>query len=187
VPNQKQNSLNGVLQESFSKTRDIGAFEGGYVMTKACFKTGIIGIVAILTLAPGIACAKDYCLAVIGNFKLVGQRFTIPKKGQCTRWTGFTRDLGGTLPSVGTGCTASNGLKLSFTILTEESTVLGSVKLLDSITLSLSSQNGFDYRNGIDTGGTPALLPMSGFVCSKNTLPALSREQEPLGDDTKTP
>ena len=154
-------------------------------MTKACFKTCILGIVAILTLAPGIACARDYCLAVTDSFAIVGQRFTIPKKGQCTRWTGFTRLPEDILPSLGTGCTSSNGLKLSFTIVTVESSALGSITVLDSITLSLPSQNGFDSRNGIDLGGGPAVLPIVGSVCPKNTFPTVRIEQEHLGNDTR--
>jgi hypothetical protein len=160
----------------------------GYVMNKACFKTCIIGIFAILTLAPSIACAKDYCLASGDGFKLVGQRFTIPKKGQCTRWTGFTRLSTGTAPSVGTGCTASNGLKLSFTITTVENETVTIAKVLDSITLSLPSQTGSDSRTLLGFSPAPVVVPIVGSVCPQNSFPGLlGGGQERSGNDTKTP
>jgi hypothetical protein len=143
------------------------------VNAKGTLWSGIVGIAAMLTLAPPIAGAKDYCFNVGPTYELIGQRFTIPKKGQCTRWNGFTSVRAVNSPAMGTACTASNGSKLSLTITTG----VGAFILIDSITLSLPSLNGIDYNVLLGGPAAPEVSTVAAAVCPKNTTPAIRMRQ----------
>jgi hypothetical protein len=129
---------------------------------KARRQTSIVSVVAILILAPALACAKDYCLLPAPTYGLRGQGFTIPKKGQCTRWNGFTTIQGENGPALGTACTASNGSKLSLTITSGFDSIF-----IDSMTLSLPSLNGTDYTSILGGSGAPIISTVAGGLCPK--------------------
>lgn len=133
-------------------------------------QSGLLGLIAILILTPGVSRAKDYCLTVNSStFVLVGQGFAIPPKGKCKPWTGFTAQIGLNSPSVGTGCTSLDGSHLNFTITTSFPEFFGAT-VADSITLALPSQSGttFETQTGVGT----SQLGVVGASCSKSMVPA---------------
>jgi hypothetical protein len=73
-----------------------------------------------LFLAPAVARARDYCVSfpTVPSYVLVGRGFTIPKKGQCKLWIGFSPQSDVNQPSTGTGCTSSDGSHLNLSITT---------------------------------------------------------------------
>ncbi|MGC1343143.1 MAG: hypothetical protein WA854_12500, partial [Candidatus Binataceae bacterium] len=48
------------------------------------------------------------------NYILLGQGFTIPKKGTCKAWIGFVEEP--EIVSSGTGCTSTDGTELTLSI-----------------------------------------------------------------------
>src|SRR5271167_2678674 len=144
-------------------------------------RAGLVGLAAILILAPGVAGAKNYCIGGFPNitYILVGQGFTVPAKGACKTWTGFTPQLNLNSPSQGTGCTSSDGSHLSLTLTTSFPESAGFIEI-DSITLSLPAQTGGTNSITI-SGGT--ITPFSGSTiagepCGKLTIPATTATGE---------
>ena len=142
------------------------------------FKTGvqtIVGIVAFLVLAAGAARAKDYCVTLPSapTYILVGQGFSIPPKGQCKPWTGFCLQLEENSPSVGTGCTSSDGTHLSLTISTSFPEDVGQF-VDDAISLTLPTQTGTDVQTlyAPPAATKVATLNAKGGACpTKNKIP----------------
>jgi hypothetical protein len=142
------------------------------------FKTrlqAIVGIVALLAFAPSAAQAKDYCVKLPSapTYILVGRGFSIPPKGQCKPWTGFGLQLGENSPSVGTGCTSSDGTHLSLTISTSFPENVGQF-VTDAITLTLPMQTGTDGQILFAPPAAPQVgsLDATGATCpTKNAIP----------------
>ena len=135
---------------------------------------GIAGMAALLM--SGVAQASDYCITFPSapNFELVGRGFTIPGKGTCGAWIGFTPEGSFNSPSAGTGCTSSNGSHLSLTITTSAPEHNGNI-IIDSITLSLPGATGTDNEAQIVvgvTGSIPAAAADSGKCKSVIKIPA---------------
>jgi hypothetical protein len=134
-------------------------------------------ILAILVLATaGVSQAGDYCITFdgISGVAVVGRGFTIPAKGKCKVWTGFT---GGSLvtqniPSGGAGCTSSDKshLSLTYTISNPEA---GGFVVIDSVTLSLPAQTGTDVETTITGGSTPTSnsFAVTGSNCTSQHIP----------------
>ena len=75
---------------------------------------------AFLVVLPGASRAKDYCVTIptVPGVIAVGRGFSVPAKGTCKQWLGFT---GGSLatqnnPTAGVGCTSSDQSHLSLTV-----------------------------------------------------------------------
>jgi hypothetical protein len=135
----------------------------------------IIGIVALLVFSAGVARAKDYCVSLPSapNYILVGQGFSIPPKGQCKPWTGFCLQLQENSPSVGTGCTSSDGTHLALAISTSFPENVGQF-VTDSIDLTLPTQSGLDGQALYNPPATPqfAQIAAKGGTCKiKNPIP----------------
>jgi hypothetical protein len=148
---------------------------------------GFIGLAALLSLAPA-AQAKDYCLfdQTVPSYVLVGRGFTIPTKGKCKAWTGFTAQAGFNSPTAGTGCTSSDGSHLALTLTTSFPQNGGDVEI-DSINLSLPAQSGasnFNFLSG-GTASSGSPFPVVGQVCNPTPIPAVSvnaaEQQGPVG------
>jgi hypothetical protein len=75
------------------------------------FLAGITALAASLALAPGASRAADYCVTfpTAPTYTLVGRAFVVPPKGKCKPWNRFTPQNSTNSPSVGTGCTSSDG------------------------------------------------------------------------------
>jgi hypothetical protein len=156
-------------------------------MYRTHLSAGFFGLIALVSLASA-AQAKDYCLfdQTVSSYVLVGRGFTIPAKGACKSWIGFTAQNGFNSPTAGTGCTSSDGTHLDLTLTTSFPQSGGDVEF-DSIELSLPGQSGASNFNflsgGIASSGSP--FPMVGQVCNKISVPAVSanaaEQQGPVG------
>jgi hypothetical protein len=133
-------------------------------------------ILAILVLATaGVSQAGDYCITFNGlSISVVGRGFSIPAKGKCKVWTGFTGGTGVTqnIPSGGAGCTSSDKshLSLTYTISNPEA---GGFVVIDSVTLSLPAQTGTDVETTIVGGSTPTSnsFAVTGSNCTSQHTP----------------
>jgi hypothetical protein len=145
-------------------------------MHRAYSPTALATIVAMLVLAPKVSQAKDYCVTLTATptYILVGQGFSIPAKGQCKPWTGFGLQLQENSPSVGTGCTSSDGTHLSLSIMTSFPENVGQF-VSDSISLTLATQSGVDAQTLYNPPAAPQFigaLDATGATCkTKNAIP----------------
>ena len=130
---------------------------------------GLVGF-AILFVLPGIGFAKDYCVNAGGSIFL-GQKFTIPPKGSCKSWVGFTFVFAGNSPSSGAGCTSSDGKTFNLTITTAEGSAGGAV-FIDSMTLSLPAQTGTDNETVVSSGNINS-FSATGAPCKRGPIPAV--------------
>lgn len=136
-----------------------------------------IALASLLFAAPAAARPApvrftDYCLTFPGfNYTLIGKGFSVPARGQCRGWIGFSPLGGFDAPSIGTGCLSSDGRKLSFTI----TTMFDYVTLFDNANLNMPMQTGDAEEQGIEIGLTfpPAGAGVSGAACnaSANRIP----------------
>jgi len=141
-----------------------------------------IGLAAAgLFLAPSFSHAGDYCISFPSapTFVVVGRGFTIPGKGQCKAWLGFSPQFGDNSPSSGVGCTSSDGSHLSLTFTTTfPQNSEGDAHEEDQMSLALPSQTGNDFstffQGGSVTVGGP--LTADGAKCSKIAVPATAEE-----------
>jgi hypothetical protein len=137
--------------------------------------TRTVALVAILVVAPSVSRAGDYCLTFPNepSFTLVGRGFTIPPKGKCKAWIGFSSQDNSNNPSTGTGCTSSDGSNLSIGITTME----GDIVLFDSASMALPAQTGTDDETAVDGGSVSG--PVNGAQCkpSSNPIPAIASGQ----------
>ena len=148
-------------------------------------RAGLIGFAvfpALLMVGPGVAAARDYCISGFANstYVLVGVGFTVPAKGACKTWIGFTAQNGDNSPSAGTGCTSSNGTELSLTITTSVPQNSGHIEI-DSITLALPSQSGETNSTNIKAGVVTSFSGSGitgGFCSGKVTIPATTATEE---------
>jgi hypothetical protein len=144
-----------------------------------------IGLAAAgLFLAPSFSHASDYCISfpATPSFVVVGRGFTIPGKGQCKAWLGFSPQNGENSPSSGVGCTSSDGshLSLTFTTAFPQSSIEGDFYEEDQMSLALPSQTGNDFYTYFEggsisgSGNTP--VTANGAKCSKVAVPATAEE-----------
>ncbi len=123
----------------------------------------------------GVAHAGDYCLSfpATPSFVIVGKGFSIPPKGNCKAWVGFSPQSNHDSPSTGTACTSSDGTTMNMTITTSFPEGGGGFET-ESIALNLPSQSGTDnYTYGFGTTlGSGGPVTANGAKCSKNTIPA---------------
>src|SRR5215469_7196170 len=102
----------------------------------------LIVVIAALVLSSSTARA-DYCLNInSGAYIIVGRGFTVPAKGKCKAWVGFSAQSNDNQPSTGTGCTSSDGMTLNFTLITSFAESIGAAFSQDAIVLNLPSQDG---------------------------------------------
>jgi hypothetical protein len=149
-------------------------------------RAGLLGFVAMLFCGPLVAGAKDYCISGFANstYVLVGVGFTVPAKGTCKTWIGFTAQNNNNSPSAGTGCTSSDGSELSLTITTSVPQNSGHIEI-DSITLSLPSQSGDTNSTNIKAGVVTSFSGTGitgGFCSGKVTIPAITAAGETSAD-----
>ncbi len=116
-----------------------------------------IGLAAAgLFLAPSFSHASDYCISFPSapSFVVVGKGFTIPGKGQCKAWLGFSPEDGENSPSSGVGCTSSDGshLSLTFTTAFPQESIGGDAHEEDQMSLALPSQTGTDFSSFFQGG-----------------------------------
>ena len=145
-------------------------------------RAGIAGLVTVLILAQGVALAKgakNYCISGFPNpaYIQVGQGFKIPAPGKCKAFNGFNAQSSN-VPTVGIGCTSSDGTNLSFTLTTGARAGSPPFVELDAISLSLPSQTGSVagqeiFSNGVGTFTGSAIV---GAACSTNTIPAVAEQ-----------
>lgn len=132
---------------------------------------------SLLVAAP--AAAQDYCITFPGfNDVLVGHPFTIPKRGQCVRWVGFTPTLGGEgdANSTGTACTSADGRHLKLLIISGSG--MGSIIVNDMMDLALPAGDGFDQQYDTQILNTPFWhgTGVQGNVCQPQTVPNMVRD-----------
>ena len=125
-----------------------------------------------LLLMSGVSQAKDYCVDLNSVFIVVAPGFSIPAKGKCKAWVGFSAQDNLNSPSTGTGCTSSDGTEFSL-MFTTAFPNSGSAYEEDQMTLSLPAQTGDDFSTGIEEGAFlgEEEVPASGGPCSKVSIP----------------
>ncbi|MGC1341360.1 MAG: hypothetical protein WA854_03495 [Candidatus Binataceae bacterium] len=142
-------------------------------------KAVMAGIAAVLFLAPGLASAKNFCIGGFTNtsYILLGQGFTIPKKGTCKAWIGFVEEP--ETVSSGTGCTSTDGTELTLSITSGTET--GAFVEVDAITLSLPSLTGSDEIQVSESSAVTSdlITGISGAVCGKATIPSVTTSSPP--------
>jgi hypothetical protein len=132
----------------------------------------------MLILAPGVAQAKNYCISGFpaSVWLLVGQTFSVPAKGKCKPWTGFNPADAENAPSVGVGCTSSDGA--NFTLNVSTSFVTAQFTEIDVVRLSLPSQTGGAFAEVLNLGNPGTINTFvvdSGVVgapCTTSSIPA---------------
>jgi len=136
------------------------------------WRSVLTAFAAIIIAGSGVAQA-DYCLNIeSGVFIIIGRGFKIPAKGQCKSWVGFSAQNSHNEPSSGTGCTASDGSTLNFTVITTFPESGGGFEQ-DSITLALPSQTGTDTATFVDGSGTAGLsVSVAGSKCKGTAVPS---------------
>jgi hypothetical protein len=143
------------------------------------------GVATILLLAPGLASAKNFCISGFPNpsYIMLGQGFTVPKKGKCKVWIGFVEEP--LIASTGTGCTSTDGTELMLSITSSTSTGFSEV---DGIALSLPSLSGSDDAQVTESSTiTSALLTgISGAVCGNTAVPSVATSS-PAAPSTAAP
>ena len=134
---------------------------------------------ALLVLLPGVSLAKDYCVTVpsVPGVIAVGRGFSVPAKGTCKQWLGFS---GGSLatqnnPTAGAGCTSSDQSHLSLTNTGSIPEGGGGV-FIDSVTLTLPAQTGTLTETQLSSGSVVVVGPFSvvGAPCTKVAIPAVT-------------
>ncbi len=136
------------------------------------------GVATILFLAPGLASAKNFCIGGFPNpsYILLGQGFTVPKKGKCKVWIGFVEEP--LIASTGTGCTSTDGTELTLSITSSTSTGFSEV---DGIALSLPSLTGSDDAQISESSvlSSSVLTGISGAVCGNAEVPSVTTSSPP--------
>jgi hypothetical protein len=137
------------------------------------WRSVLTAFAAIIILAGSGVAQADYCLNIeSGVFIIIGRGFKIPAKGACKSWVGFSAQNSHNEPSSGTGCTASDGSTLNFTIVTSFPESGGGFEQ-DSITLALPSQTGTDTFTFVDASGTSGLsVSVAGSKCKGTAVPS---------------
>ena len=143
------------------------------------------GVATILLLAPGLASAKNFCITGFPNssYIMLGQGFTVPKKGKCKVWIGFVEEP--LIASTGTGCTSTDGTELTLSIISSTSTGFSEV---DGIALSLPSLTGSDDVQVTESSSTLSdlLTGITGAVCGNTAVPSVATSL-PAAPSTATP
>jgi len=136
------------------------------------WRSVLTAFAAIIIAGSGVAQA-DYCLNIeSGVFIIIGKGFKIPAKGQCKSWVGFSAQNSHDQPSSGTGCTASDGSTLNFTLVTSFPESGGNFEQ-DSITLTLPSQTGTDSFTYVEPSGTSGTsVSVAGSKCQGTAIPS---------------
>ena len=131
------------------------------------------GLATILVLA-SVTWANDYCISFTGvaGCEIVGRAFAIPPKGKCKTWTGFFDCMNGNAPSVGTGCTSTDGSSFAATIDSSFPEDTGGSDV-DAVTLSLPAQTGASHETGITGSGVSFShdFAVTGGSCVKIAVP----------------
>ena len=138
------------------------------------FLSGLSGV-AVLGLAMGSAYALDYCLSFpkTPSFVIVGKAFSIPAKGTCKAWVGYSPQSGENSPATGTACTSTDGSHMNMTITVSFPESGGSFFELESISLALPSQTGEGlFTDVFGTSVSSGAATTNGAKCTHNTIPA---------------
>ena len=103
----------------------------------------------------------------------MGQSFSVPGKGKCKPWTGFNPANKVNAPSVGVGCTSTDGTNLSLNVTTTFEA--GQFTEIDIISLALPAQTGSAFVQDLNPGSINSFVVASGIVrapCTTSTIPA---------------
>jgi hypothetical protein len=130
-----------------------------------------------IALSKAVAQAGDFCITQTGGLGLtyVGKAFTIPFKGKCKSWLGFTTVIGVPVISTGTGCTTSSGTSLHLGITTPAPTDSAGV-ISDDIILPLPlGPTGTDAQQVLNASGVGSdkFVPstVTGGSCFPSVVP----------------
>lgn len=80
----------------------------------------ILASFVALFISAVAAQAADFCIVQTGGLGLtyVGKAFTIPTKGKCKSWLGFTTLASAPFITTGTACTSTSGANLRLALTT---------------------------------------------------------------------
>jgi hypothetical protein len=137
----------------------------------------VLASLVALSISAVAGQAADFCIVQTGGLGLtyVGKGFTIPPKGKCRSWLGFTTLSSTTFISTGTACTISSGANLHLGITTPLP-IDGAGVVADDIVLPLplgpSGTDGQQILNNSDGGAdTFTLTTVVGAKCVPPVVP----------------
>ena len=136
-------------------------------------RRGIVGVLAVLALSPGVVWAKNFCVTGFPNssFVLVGKGFTAPGKGACKAWLGFNPILNHNNPVSGVGCTSSDGTNLSLNLTIAEASLVEIMNISITLSSHTATFGGQIIQNGAVTSVSGSGLTAA--ACTTNTIPAV--------------
>jgi hypothetical protein len=109
-------------------------------------------------LAPVIASANPYCIAVNGGFgnggtSFVARNFTMPDASKCSPWTGYTKTNATVIfTTSGTVCTSDDGTVLTVSVTSADPSFLVGQTASDYIRLCPDSVASCPIGGGQDIG-----------------------------------
>jgi len=137
-----------------------------------------IGIVALAT-TPAHA-GGDFCITETSppNLQYIGQKFSIPARGKCKPWLGFSLLGGETFPSTGSACTSTDGTHVIISISTTPLDGFADAEhaYFDLSLPSLTLLHGFESALGPGTAGAASensgdVNTVSVGICSPAKMP----------------
>jgi hypothetical protein len=136
----------------------------------------VLACLLALSISAVAAQAADFCIVQTGGLGLtyVGKAFTIPAKGKCKSWLGFTTIAAAPFISTGTACTSTSGAHLRLAITTALPDD-GAGVVVDDIDIPIPLATGSDGQqilNHADGGSdTFALTTVVGGKCATPVVP----------------